>query len=83
MYQNVWEMYGKIFLYPSEIPTPPQKRPLWMEMFIKPKRLSFADEMGVASKSTGKKLDVTSIKPQVGKLMEIKSEPIDVTASQS
>ena len=39
--------------------------------------------MGVASKSTGKKLDVTSIKPQVGKLMEIKIEPIDVTAIKS
>ena len=54
-----------------------------MEDFIKPKRLLFAKEMGVASKSTGKKLDVTSIKPQVKKLMEIKSEPIDETAIQS
>ena len=54
-----------------------------MADFIKPKRLSFAEEMGVASKSTGKKLDVTSINPQIGKLMEIMSEPIDVTAIQS
>ena len=54
-----------------------------MEDFIKPKRLSFAEEIGVTSNSTGKKLDVTSIYPQVGKLMEIKSEPIDVTAIQS
>ena len=76
-------MYGNIFSRPSEIPTSPQTSPLWMEMFIKSKRLSFAEEMGVASKSTGKKLDVSSIKPQVGKLMEIKSEPIDVTAIQS
>ena len=53
-----------------------------MEMFIKPKRLSYAEEMGVASKSTGNKLDVTSIKPKLEKLMEIKSEPIDETAIQ-
>ena len=50
-----------------------------MADFIKPKRLSFAEEMGVASKSTGKKLDVTSIKPKVEQLMEIKSELIDET----
>ena len=54
-----------------------------MADFIKPKRLSFAEEMGVASKSTGKKLDVTSIKPKDEKLMEINSEAIDVTAIQS
>ena len=48
-----------------------------MENFIKPKRLSFAEEMDVASKSTGKKLDVTAVKPEVGKLIKIKSEPID------
>ena len=54
-----------------------------MADFIKPKRLSFAEEMGVASKSTGKKLDLTLIKPKVEKLMEIKSEPIDVTAIKS
>ena len=36
--------------------------------------------MGVASKSTGKKLDVTSIKPKVEKLMEIKSDSINETA---
>ena len=51
-----------------------------MTDFIKPKRLSFAVEMGVACKSIGKKLDVTSINPKVEKLMEIKSEPIDVIA---
>ena len=59
--------------------TLPQKRPFQMEDFIKPKRLSFAKEMGVAFKSTGKKLDVTSIKHKVGKLIKIKSEPIDET----
>ena len=39
--------------------------------------------MGVASKSTGKKLNVTEIKPQVDKLVEIKLEPIDLTAIKS
>ena len=38
---------------------------------------------GVASKSTAKKLDVTSIKPEVEKLMEFKSEPIDETSIKS
>ena len=54
-----------------------------MADFIKPKRLSFVEEMGVASTSTGMKLDVTSIKPKDKKLIEINSEPIDVTAIQS
>ena len=54
-----------------------------MADFIKPKRLSFAEEMGVASKSTGKKLDVTLIKPKVEKLIKIKSEPIDESAIKS
>ena len=54
-----------------------------MENFIKPKRRSFQEEMGLASKSTGKQVYVTAIKPQVGKLMEIKLEPIDVTAIKS
>ena len=54
-----------------------------MADFIKPKRLSFAEEMGVASKSTGKKLDVTLIKPKVEQLIEIKFEPIDETAIKS
>ena len=54
-----------------------------MADFSKPKRLSFAEEMGVASESTGKKLDVTLIKPKVEKLMDIKSEPIDETAIKS
>ena len=80
MYKHVWEIYPKIFSLPSETPTPPEKRPLRMDLFIKPKRLLFAEEMGVASKSTGNQLYVTSIKPQVGQLMKIKSEPIDVTA---
>ena len=39
--------------------------------------------MGVVSKSTGKKLDVTLIKFKVEKLMEIKSEPIYETAIKS
>ena len=51
-----------------------------MADFIKPKRLLFAGEMVLASKSTGKKLDVTSIMPKVEKLMEIKYDPIDETA---
>ena len=54
-----------------------------MEMFIKPKRLSFAEEMGVASKSTNKKLDIILIKPKLEKLVEIKSEPIDEIAIKS
>ena len=54
-----------------------------MDNFIKPKRFSFAEEMGVASKSTGKKLEMTAIKPKVKKLMEITSEPIDETAIKS
>ena len=54
-----------------------------MAQFIKLKRLSFAEEMGVAPKSTGKKLDVSLIKPKVEKLMKIKSEPIDETAIKS
>ena len=54
-----------------------------MEDFIKPKRLSFSEEMGVAFKSTGKKLEVTAIKLKVKKLIKIKSEPIDETAIQS
>ena len=54
-----------------------------MGMLIKPKRLSFAKQMGVTSKLTGKKLDVTTIKHLVEKLMEIKHEPIDVNAIQS
>ena len=54
-----------------------------MADFIKPKPLSFAEEMGVASKSSDKKLHVTLIKPNVEKLMEIKSEQIDETAIKS
>ena len=54
-----------------------------MADFIKPKRLLFAEEMGVASKLTGKKLDVTFIKPKVEKLMEIKTELIDETPIKS
>ena len=54
-----------------------------MADFIKPKRLSFAEEICVASKSTGKKLDVTFIKPKNEKFMEIKSEPIYETAIKS
>ena len=54
-----------------------------MADFIKPKRLSFAAEMGVASRSTCKKLDVTFFKPKDEKLIKIKSEPIDETAIKS
>ena len=39
-----------------------------MEDFIKIKRLTFAENMGVASKSTAKFLDVAMIKPQVSSL---------------
>ena len=39
--------------------------------------------MGMASKSIGKKLEVTAIQPKVEKLMEIKSEPIDEIAIKS
>ena len=51
-----------------------------MADFIKTKRFLFFEEMGVASKSTGKKLDVTSIKHKIKKLIEIKFELIDETA---
>ena len=69
-------------LLPCKIPTPLLKRYRRMADFIRPKRLSFAKEMGVASKSTSKKLDVTLIKPNVKKLMLIKFETIDVAAIQ-
>ena len=54
-----------------------------MKDFIKFKRLCFAEEISVASKLTGKKFDVTAIKPKVEKLMEIKSVQIDATAIKS
>ena len=54
-----------------------------MADFINPNRLSFVEEMGVASKLTCKKLDVTFIKPKVENLMEIKSEPIDESLIKS
>ena len=51
-----------------------------MADFIRPKRLSFAKEISVASNYTSPKLDVTLIKSKVEKLMDIKFEPIDVTS---
>ena len=54
-----------------------------MEDFIKPKRRTFAEKMGVASKSTAKPLDVTASKPQVVKLIEIKFDPLDEAAIKS
>ena len=50
-----------------------------MEDFIKPKRRTFSDKMGVASKP----LDVTASKPQVVKLIEIKFDPRDEAAIKS
>lgn len=55
----------------------------YMKDFIKQKRLTFAEEIGVASKSTAKPLDVGVIKPQVVKLMEIKFEPRHVVEIHS
>lgn len=54
-----------------------------MENFIKPKRLLFAKEMSVASELTGEKFNVTAIKPQVEKLIDIISKLIDETAIKS
>ena len=54
-----------------------------MENFIKPRRLTFADEMGVASKSSAKPIDMPTIKPQHVKLMEIKFDSRDVAAIKS
>ena len=54
-----------------------------MEDFIKPKRPTLAEKMGVASKSTAKPLDVTTSKLQVVKLIEIKFDPRDEAASKS
>ena len=54
-----------------------------MEDFIKPKRRTIAEEISVASKTTAKPLDVKAIKPQVGKLMEIKFDPRNENAIKS
>ena len=54
-----------------------------MKMYITPKRLLLFEEIYVVSKTNSKKLDLTSIKPQVEKLIEIKSKPVDVIESQS
>ena len=54
-----------------------------MEDFIKPKRRTFAEEMGVASKSTAKPPDVAAIKRQIKQLMENKFDSRDVAASNS
>ena len=74
--------YKKNYIYYLEIPPLPLKR-LQMEDFIKPKRRTFAEEMGVASKTTAKPLDVKAIKPQVTKLMEIKFDPRNEDAIRS
>ena len=49
-----------------------------MENIIKPKRLTFAEEIGVLSKTITKLHDVKSIKPQLVKLIKIKIDPHDV-----
>ena len=54
-----------------------------MEDFIKPKRRTFAEKMSIASKSTAKPLNVTTSKPQVVKLIEIKFDPRDEAAIKS
>ena len=54
-----------------------------MEDFIKPKRRTFAEKMGVPSKSTSKPLDVTASKPQLVKLIKIKFDPGDESAIKS
>ena len=53
-------------------------RPIWMENIMKLKRLTFAEEMGVLSKTITKPHDVKSIKPQLVKLIKIKIDPHDV-----
>ena len=54
-----------------------------MENFIKPKRRTFAEKMSIATKSTANPLDVTTSKPQVIKLIEIKFDPRDEAAIKS
>ena len=54
-----------------------------MENIIKPKRRTFAEKMGIASKSTAKPLNVTASKPQAVKLIEIKFDPRDEAAIKS
>ena len=54
-----------------------------MENIIKPKRITFAEEMGVLSKTITKPHDVKSIKPQLVKLIKIKIDPHDMAAITS
>ena len=54
-----------------------------MKDFSKPKRRTFAEKMGVASKSTSKLFDVTASKPQVVNLIVIKFDPRDEAAIKS
>ena len=49
-----------------------------MENIIKLKRLTFAEDMGVLSKTITKPHDVKSIKSQLVKLIKIKIDPHDV-----
>ena len=54
-----------------------------MENIIKLKRLTFAEEMGVLSKTITNPHDVKSIKPNLVKLIKIKIDPHDVAAITS
>lgn len=72
-----------IISFSSEIPIQSRKLLLRMKDVIKLKRLWFAVEIGVALKSTSKKIDVTSIKLKFDKLKDIKFEPIDKTEINS
>ena len=58
-------------------------RLILMENIIKPKRLNFAEEMGLLFKTITKPLDVKSIKPRLVKLIKIKIDPYDVAAITS
>ena len=80
-----WSVFNYIFIlqlndiYSLAIFLSPLKRPR-LKNLIKPKQLTFSEDMGVASKSSAKSLDVATIKPQAVKLIEIKLDPLDVTA---
>ena len=54
-----------------------------MKDFIKPKRRTFAEKMGVDSKSTAKPLEDTASRPHIVKLIEIKFDPRDKAAIKS
>lgn len=55
-------------------------RPIWMENIIKPKRLTFAEEIGVLSITIIKPHDVNLIKFQLVKMIKIKIDMHDVAA---